>query len=92
MVLVGFRIHAGCFRSPQYCKDNYTVVSAGLDIAEQSVLLADYNGTDGIFRQFVADFNFIMVEKSAKVLPLVQGVSNSFFSLPAGRKMISNHA
>ena len=84
MVQIGFRIEPVGLHGLQNGEDDHASVGAGLRVAEQPVLPANYNGTNGVLHLVVADFDFAVVEECAKVLPLVQGVDNGFLQF-AGR-------
>ena len=84
MVQIGLRVQAVGLGRFQHGKDRCAGVGPSLSVAEEPVLSADDNRTDGILHLVVADLNLTVVKEGAKILPLVQGVSDGLFQL-AGR-------
>ena len=81
MVKPGFRVQSVGFGGFQHNEYSHTGVRPGLGIAEQPVLSADHDRTDGVLHLVVADFNLAVIKERTKVLPLVQGVGNCLLQL-----------
>ena len=83
MVQIALRIQPVGLGRLQQGKNRSAGVGAGLGVAEKPVFPADDNRSNRILHLVVADFNFAVVEERAKVLPLVQGVSeNQYIDIP----------
>lgn len=92
MVEPSLRIPSIRFGGFQSDENDHADIGSGLGITKVPDPPANYNRTDCVLYLVVADFNFSMPQKRAKVRPLVGRIDNCFFSLPAGLNMVCSQA